>query len=270
MSRAADHPGEAPTGSNDPGCALPSKRALTVEVWIVLFLSIAASGLRSLLSLIDSLTRNVPLSDQTVSNVSSVTPDRPWLDLAYQLAFIGLALVPVALVIYLLYRSGESPRVLGIDATQPGKDLLRGLVLAAVVGISGLALYLVAFRMGASVRIASVNLTAQWWSTPVLLLSALENAVLEEVIVLAYLLHRLKQLGWKPAPAIAASALLRGSYHLYQGFGGFVGNLGLGVIFGWLYTRWNRVMPFIVAHFLIDAVAFIGYSSLHGKVSWLP
>ena len=94
--------------------------------------------------------------------------------------------------------------------------------------------------------------------------------MLEEVIVLAYLLHRLKQLGWKPAPAIAASALLRGSYHLYQGFGGFVGNLGMGVIFGWLYTRWNRVMPFIIAHFLIDAVAFIGYSSLHGKVSWLP
>jgi hypothetical protein len=254
----------------DPACAMPSNRALTIEVWIVLLLSIAATGLRSLLSLIDALTKNVPLSNQTASNVSSVTPDRPWLDLAFQLTGIALALVPVALVFYLLYRSGESARVIGFDLTQPGKDIVRGLILAAVVGIAGLALYLTAYRMGANVRLASVNLTGQWWTIPVLLLSAAENAILEEVIVLAYLLHRLKQLGWKPAQAIGASALLRGSYHLYQGFGGFVGNLGMGVIFGWLYTRWNRVMPFIIAHFVIDAVAFIGYSSLHGKVAWLP
>jgi len=249
---------------------LPSRRALVAEVWIVLWLSIAASGLRALVSLVDSLTKQVPLADQVVSNVASFTPDRPWLDLAYQLVYIGLPLVPVALVIYLLYRSGETPRVLGLDGTDPLRDLLRGVALAAVIGLSGLALYLVAYRLGASVQIAAVNLTEQWWSTPVLLLAAAENAILEEVIVLAYLLHRLRQIGWRPGSAIAASAALRGAYHLYQGFGGFVGNLAMGGIFGWLYYRWNRVMPFIIAHFIIDAVAFIGYSALHGKVNWLP
>ncbi len=89
-------------------------------------------------------------------------------------------------------------------------------------------------------------------------------------MVLGYLLHRLGQLGVPAGRAIAASALVRGSYHLYQGFGGFVGNAAMGVIFGVLYRRWGRVTPLVLAHTLIDAVAFAGYAVLHGHVSWLP
>ena len=44
----------------------------------------------------------------------------------------------------------------------------------------------------------------------------------------------------------------------------------MGLVFGWLFKRWGRVMPMIVAHALIDTVAFIGYALLAGKVSWLP
>ena len=70
--------------------------------------------------------------------------------------------------------------------------------------------------------------------------------------------------------SILTAAVLRGSYHLYQGFGAFLGNAVMGVIFGILYRRWGRVMPLIIAHFLIDAVTFVGYAALVGKVSWLP
>jgi membrane protease YdiL (CAAX protease family) len=97
-----------------------------------------------------------------------------------------------------------------------------------------------------------------------------QNAVLEEVLVAGYLLLRLRQLGWGDGRALALSALLRGSYHLYQGFGGFLGNLALGLLFGRLYQRWGRVGPLVVAHTLIDTVAFVGYAVLAGHVSWLP
>jgi len=265
MSSAAEPATTAP-----PGCALPNARALTVEVWVVMLVSIAASGIRAFLYLADSLTLGVPLRDQVASIVVSRTPDRPWLDLGYQIVDIGLTLVPVVLVLYLLYRSGESARTIGLDATQPGRDFLRGAILAAVLGGGGLVLYLVAFKLGASVQLQAVNLADQWYALPVLILQAAKNAILEEIIVLAYLLHRLRQLGWKPGAAIGTSAFLRACYHLYQGFGGFVGNLVMGTVFGWLYNRWQRVMPFIVAHFLIDAVAFMGYAALHGKVDWIP
>ena len=68
---------------------------------------------------------------------------------------------------------------------------------------------------------------------------------------------------------ILTSALLRGSYHLYQGFGGFVGNAVMGVVFGWLYTRTRRVMPLVVAHTLLDVVAFVGYALLRERLTWL-
>jgi membrane protease YdiL (CAAX protease family) len=44
----------------------------------------------------------------------------------------------------------------------------------------------------------------------------------------------------------------------------------MGLVFGWLFLRWKRVMPFIIAHTLMDAVAFVGYAELAGHVSWLP
>jgi membrane protease YdiL (CAAX protease family) len=67
-----------------------------------------------------------------------------------------------------------------------------------------------------------------------------------------------------------ASSVLRGSYHLYQGFGGFAGNFVMGLIFGYFFQRTKRVAPLIVAHTLIDAVSFVGYALLQGHVSWLP
>ena len=83
--------------------------------------------------------------------------------------------------------------------------------------------------------------------------------IVEEVLVVGYLFARLRDLGWGKWQIILVSALLRGSYHLYQGFGSFVGNVAMGVLFGWLYARYGRVVPLIVAHFLIDAVTFVGY-----------
>jgi hypothetical protein len=44
----------------------------------------------------------------------------------------------------------------------------------------------------------------------------------------------------------------------------------MGIIFGALFMRWRRANPMIIAHFLINAVAFIGYALLAPHVSWLP
>jgi uncharacterized protein len=113
------------------------------------------------------------------------------------------------------------------------------------------------------------GLADNWWTVPVLVLSALQNALLEEVVVIGYLFTRLRQLGWGWVMVIGLSALVRGSYHLYQGFGGFAGNLIMGVIFGLVYLRWRRVGPLVVAHTLLDITAFVGYALLAPRVDWL-
>jgi len=250
-----------------------SRRSLHVEVLIVLGLSLGASALWSILRIVERLTRAVPLGQQTSSLNNSVTPDRPWLDLAYQLLGIGLALMPVALVLYLLARVAPVPggarHALGLDLRRPGLDLGGGVALAALIGIPGLGLYAAATALGLNTQVQPANLAGAWWTVPVLVLSAAQNAVLEEVVVVGYLLTRLDQAGWGWGWALAASALVRGSYHLYQGFGGFVGNVVMGVVFALVWRRWRRVGPLVVAHTLIDVVAFVGYALLKGHVPWL-
>ena len=80
---------------------------------------------------------------------------------------------------------------------------------------------------------------------------------------------RLRQLGISPVVALVASSLLRGAYHLYQGFGAGVGNVVMGLVFGYVWQRTGRLWPLVVAHGLIDAVAFVGYALLASHLGWL-
>ncbi|HEY8451881.1 MAG: CPBP family intramembrane glutamic endopeptidase [Micromonosporaceae bacterium] len=248
-----------------------SRRVLRTEVLIVLGLSIGASAIVATLRIIERLTRPERLADQTARlNVSDV-PDRPWLDLAFQLTGIALGLVPVLLAIYLLNRvPGDGYRLIGLDLRRPRFDLASGAVLAAVVGLPGLGLYLVAYQAGLNARIAPANLPDVWWAVPVLVLAALQNSLVEEVVGVGYLLTRLQALGWRTPTMVAGHALLRGAYHLYQGFGGFIGNAAMGVLFALFFLRVRRVMPLVVAHTVLDVAAFVGYALLRDQVSWLP
>ncbi|MEU6059146.1 type II CAAX endopeptidase family protein [Streptomyces sp. NPDC047097] len=248
-----------------------SQRTLRSETWIVLALSLGASAVSALISFIGSLTRPEGLKDQAATLNGSYAPGRPWLDLAWQLFGIATALVPVVLVAHLLTREGAPGlRAIGFDRRRPWPDLGRGALVAAGIGSAGLAFYLVVRGVGANLTVVPESLPEVWWKYPVLVLSAIQNSVVEEVIVVGYLLRRLDGLGWSPMAALAASSVLRGSYHLYQGVGGFVGNLVMGVVFVWLYRRWGRVGPLVAAHALLDIVAFVGYGLLAGRVDWLP
>ncbi|MFK0294549.1 CPBP family intramembrane glutamic endopeptidase [Streptomyces sp. NPDC090442] len=268
----ADVPG-AGDGSGRPVTTAgePARSVLRNETLIVLALSLGASAVSALISFVGSLTRPGGLKHQAATLNASHAPGRPWLDLAWQLFGIATALVPVVLVAHLLLRERAGGlRAIGFDRRRPGFDLGMGAGLAALIGGSGLLLYLGARAAGANLTVVPEALPDVWWKIPVLIVSAVQNAVLEEVIVVGYLLRRLGQLGWAPWAAVAASSVLRGSYHLYQGIGGFFGNMVMGVIFALVYRRWGRVGPLVAAHALIDIVAFLGYALLAGHVSWLP
>jgi membrane protease YdiL (CAAX protease family) len=244
---------------------------LIAEVLVVLALSLGRSGIAAIVSFLADLTSGVPLAAQSAVLNDSLAPGRPLLDLVRQVLRIGFALAPVALVWYLLARSREGGlRSLGIDRAQPGRDVGRGVLLAALVGGVGLVGYLAAYAGGVNLAVVAADLPEVWWRWPVLIGAALQNAILEEVVVLGYLMRRLTQLGWSPTATIVTSALVRGSYHLYQGVGGMLGNIAMGLLFGWLFRRWGRVLPMVLAHALIDIVAFIGYALLVGRVDWLP
>jgi membrane protease YdiL (CAAX protease family) len=229
------------------------RRTLVEEVLVVLALSLLASAVFAVIDLLSA-----PLKGVTVASVNQ-NPE-----LAKQLAGLVFGLAPVWLVIHLVRRSGEGADAvgLGVDRTrvEPLRlDLARGGALFVVIGLGGIGVYLGAVALGVNRFVVPVPPLGYWWTVPVLILNAAAAALLEEVIVLGYLVTRLRQLGWTPVTAIAGSSLLRGSYHLYQGWGGFLGNLAMGVLFGVVFTRWRRTWPFVIAHFLLDVAAGIGF-----------
>ena len=246
------------------------RRQRRTEVLLLLGVSLGASAIWAMLRLADRMTAPGGLAKQTATINRSVTPDRPWLDLSYQLYDVAFGVVPALFAIYLLSRDpGDVRATLGADHRRPGFDLGSGAALAAAIGIPGLGLYVLARELGLNANVVPAALAPQWWVVPVLVLAALQNAVLEEVVVVGYLMTRLRQMGHTLVPVVMMSAVLRGAYHLYQGIGAFVGNVVMGVVFALFFARFKRVLPLVVAHTILDVASFVGYALLKDRLTFL-
>jgi membrane protease YdiL (CAAX protease family) len=241
---------------------------LGVEVLLVLGVSLGISALDSLINFADIQTRGG--FRHAVATLNVAQNPRSWVDLSYQIVGLVDGVVPALLALYLLSRNpGGNGFSIGFDRLRLRLESAQGLGLAALIGIPGLAVVALARHLGINAQIDASGLADVWYRYPILVLSGAQNGLYEEIIMVGFLLTRLRQLNWTPWKAILLSALIRGSYHTYQGIGGFAGNFVMGLIFGWWFTRTRRVLPLVIAHSVIDIVSFVGYAALHGKVSWI-
>lgn len=229
------------------------RRRQITEVLLVLFVTFGTSGIRAALRLVDSLQK-APLKEQSTTLIDAQSQVH-WLDLALQATSALTLFAWGGLAWYLLEEQWRWPK---------WGDVARGAGFAALIGLPGLAFYVAAVHLGLSKVVVPATSAVQ---IPTSLLWAFANGFGEEFVVVAYLCTRLKQFGWKPWQVIAASAVLRGSYHLYQGISAGVGNIVMGVVFAWYFQRTGKVWPLVLAHFFIDAVAYIAYPLL--DLSWL-
>jgi membrane protease YdiL (CAAX protease family) len=168
----------APQGPDHPPV---DQRTLIEEILVVLALSLLASAVYAVIDLLSA-----PLKGIYTFSADQGT------ELAKQLTGLAFGLAPVWLVLHLTKRSGEGPADIGLSWDQPRRDLLRGLVLFAIVGLGGLGIYLAAVKLGVNRFVVPVPPLHHWWTIPVLLLNAAAAALLEEVIVLGYLITRLR------------------------------------------------------------------------------
>lgn len=229
------------------------------QIVLVLGLGLGQSAVYAIVALVDAATRPRGLAGQTTT-LNPQLDDRQYFDLTYQLLDIVFSLAPVVLAAYFVW-SAARPHLgrLGLVRPRPA-DAAWGLGLALVIGAGGIGVYLGARALGVSVAVDAAGLASYWWTVPVLLLSALRAALQEELVVIGFLFDRFRALGWRPWVVVVVAAVIRGSYHLYQGWGGFAGNLVMGLVFGLLYLRIRRTLPLVIAHFVIDAVVFVGYA----------
>lgn len=255
-----------PGSSPEPDRPEPEPRVVRLEIAVMLAVTFGVSALVAILQLADAV-----LSGLGAHRVR-LNPNQS----RYDLINLGLNLVSIAqlvawgvLALYLLWRSGIRPSGIGLGRIRWRTDGTAGLGLAALIGIPGLLLYLAARHFGLNAEVEPSALRDSWWRIPVLTLAAFANGFAEEIVVVGYLITRLRQLGLSPARAVLASSVLRGLYHLYQGIGAGLGNLAMGLVFGYFWYRTGRLWPLILAHGVINTVAYVGYILLSDHLAWL-
>ena len=230
------------------------------ELWLVLMVSLGASAIYSILSLARKLTSTQGLAG-SVTTINQPLAKTPWLDLVSQLASISLALVPVLLALYFLRMDNIKIGLMPVK-----KDWVIGVSLPLLIGIPGIALYVVALNLGLTSRIVPSSLGDYWWTPVVLVLAALRSGLQEEIIAVAFLAKKLKII--RPEitviSVVVISSLFRASYHLYQGFSAFLGNFVMGLVFGYLFMRTGRVAPLVIAHTIMNTAVFIGFPLVAG------
>ena len=186
---------------------------------------------------------------------------------------VVLALEPLAagaLVIYLLSISGEGGgRAIGLDRSHPRQDLallLPVFVLCFLIPEIGVSLLLHASHVRAIAP--SAQHLPRYFSVAGIA-TAVSAGVVEEIVVLGFLVRRLEQLGLRAGAVVTIAVLVRISYHLYYGWG-VLPILAWAVASVLVYRRYRRLAPFIAVHVLWDVglilVPLLGAGPLAAEV----
>ena len=169
---------------------------------------------------------------------------------------LGMAGIATLVVILLASRRGIGRRALGLGMPRPvgGKPSAShafriGVWAMAALVIGGIVTGLLATgKLGQPLRPDGAYLVYA-------AAASLAAGVVEETVVLAFVVVTLRQ-AHRPLPEIVIVAvLLRCSYHDYYG-PGVVGIAIWAAFFVWLFLRSGSVVPLIVVHFLWDLTIF--------------
>lgn len=252
--------------STDLQQTLPAsdRRALRWEIVLVLAVTFGTAGVRAVLRLIEAATATEALKDQSTT-LNGRQSTLAWLDPLFQLISSGVLVAWGGLAVFLLLRHVPPRLAAAGPVLRPTRrDILPGVGLAALIGLPGLAFYVAAVQLNLSKQVMASGLDTSVGDLVLLVVNAWANGVAEELIVVAWLVTRLRQLEVPWVWVFVGSSVLRGSYHLYQGYSAGLGNIVMGLVFVWFFSRTRRVWPLVIAHGVIDTVAFVGYQALGG------
>jgi membrane protease YdiL (CAAX protease family) len=217
------------------------------ETWVVLSIFPLASTIAAVTYLLMHVTTGVEYSSG-----SMVIAGEPGLSLTLSIAIVISEFAAAGLVVYLLIRNGEGLQSIGLAGHRFRKDLALLLPVWIFVQVIPQA---VGSALLASLHIPRYSVLAPALPVAfvaVALLKSLQAGVVEEIVVLGYLVRRLEQRGWTATAVVVVAVLVRVSYHLYYG-PGVLPILLWAIATVLMYRRIRRLMPFIVCHFVWDA-----------------
>ena len=123
----------------------PDRRALRIEIAVVLAVTFGLSAYTAILELVEAILLN--LSAQTVALNPRLSPF-DLINLGLNLARVAQLVAWGSLGVYLLWRSGIGLANIGLGRIRWRSDVLGGLGLAALIGLPGLGLVCRGARTG--------------------------------------------------------------------------------------------------------------------------
>jgi len=172
-----------------------------------------------------------------------------------ELAVAGLA---VAVTVLLSGKRGITPRMLGLRLPRKADgSAARGSALR--MGVWAIVALVVGGFLTGALETGKLGQPARQDNSYLMYATAasLAAGIVEETVVLAFVVTTLRQAGRPLLEILLVAVLLRCSYHDYYG-PGVVGIAVWAAVFVWLFLRTGSVIPLIVVHFLWDAIIFAG------------
>jgi membrane protease YdiL (CAAX protease family) len=241
-------PGTPADVVSEPGI----RRFLRWELLVVLAIFPLPAVIAALVSAANHLLHSADRASHASNLVPGNAPVSVVLGVVLELSSVAAA----ALVWYLLARNGEGTTSIGLDRTRPRLD--ASLILPIF-----LVAYLASFFLGGLLQ-AALQLktfpvsdpTNDLAYLPVLLAGGLAAGIVEETVVLGFLVRRLEQLGVRPVYVVAIAVVVRASYHLYYG-PGVIPILVWATASVLFYRKVRRLAPFMIVHALWDMSLFL-------------
>ncbi|HKH88875.1 MAG TPA: CPBP family intramembrane glutamic endopeptidase, partial [Acidimicrobiales bacterium] len=232
---------------------LRERRRLKIEVLIVL----AVFPLPYVFSALQALVGTL-LGKHEGARIPTIFPGHSGAGFPFVVLETLLPLAAAALVMYVLWLPGGDggPGAIGLDRTQPRGDaalLLIVFLLCNVLPIVGGGLIL--YNLGVRGTSPAAGHFPAYYDVAYVV-SALVAGVVEEVVVLGYLVRRLEQLAFRPMWVLVIAVAVRGSYHLYYGWD-VLPILAWAAVTVIVYRRYRRLWPFIAVHVLWDVVTLL-------------
>jgi membrane protease YdiL (CAAX protease family) len=165
----------------------------------------------------------------------------------------------LALILFLLWRNGESLRRIGLSGRGGWREAVLGLGLYV-------PFFITVSLLGGGLRAAgfSAPTSIPGFLTPkdpaqlllgVLLVAVV--AVVEEIIFRGYLILRLRAVTGSVRAAVLLSSLIFAIGHGYEGSAGIVVVFSMGVIFALIYVWRQSLTAPMVMHFLQDFIGIV-------------
>ncbi|HEY5244631.1 MAG TPA: CPBP family intramembrane glutamic endopeptidase [Acidimicrobiales bacterium] len=217
------------------------------ETLVVLSVFPLAATFSALVLLIEHLTLDIAI-DAPIAIRAPL-----WVDLLLNVIFLLLELSAVFLVWYLMVRSGEGLTAINLGGRRWRTDL--AFLLPVFFAVFLLPLWLGRGILAAAglhaYAVIGPEFSARWADVALQCVHGAVSGVIEEVVVLGFLVRRLEQRGWPVAAIVVVDAGVRLSYHVYYG-PGVIEVAPWAVVSVLVYLRIRRLLPFIICHAIYD------------------